>query len=82
MSHITGSTPQDSARCRQERSSVVMPRIVAGERKRETMRTVLPEMEHTAMAFASRSMAMPQTEWEIASTVFWMVNSALRKRLS
>ena len=62
MSHITGSTPQDRARCRQLRTSVVMPRIVAGERKRDTMRTVPPDTEHTAMAFACRSMAMPHTQ--------------------
>ena len=47
---------------------------------RETIRAVIPDREHTTMAFAPISMEMPQTAWEIASTVFLIRNSAARYR--
>ena len=56
-------------------SLVVTPRMSTGERKRETMRAVMPESEQTAIAFAPMSIAMPHAPCEIASTVFLILNS-------
>ena len=77
FSHMAGITPQESARRRKVRSSVVSPMIGTGGRKRETMRTVMPESEQATMALACRSMAMPQVACEMASTEFLMRNSLL-----
>ena len=75
-----GSTPQESASLYHARSPVARPRMVMGARKRETMRTVMPLMEVTTMALASRSMAMVQAAWEMASTRLWMAKVWVRKR--
>ena len=42
---------------------------------------VMPDREQAVMALAPMSMAMPQVAWEMASTVFLILNSALTKRL-
>lgn len=46
-----------------------------GERKRDTIRAVIPESEQTAISFASMSIAMPQVACDIASSVFLILNS-------
>ena len=65
-----------------ERQLVAMPTISVGTRKRETMRTVLPDSELTTIAFAPMSIAMPQVAWEMASSRLRIWNFVLRKRVS
>ena len=72
---MAGITPQESASRRKVRLSVVRPMIGTGGRKRETMRTVIPDSEQATIAFAPRSMAIPQVACEMASTAFLMRNS-------
>ena len=55
---------------RQVSSFVVIPRMSTGARKRETIRAVIPEIEHTTIAFACISIAIQAVECEIASTGF------------
>ena len=76
----TGVTPHESASLRQVRSLVVSPRMSTGERKRETIRAVIPDSEQTAMTLAFMSMASPQVACDRASTVFLILNSASAKR--
>ena len=45
-----------------------------GESVADTIRTVSPDREQATMALASRSMAMAQVAWEMASTVLRMGN--------
>ena len=73
-------TPQLSASLRQTFSSVVIPTISTGLRKRLTMRAVVPVTELTTMALASTSMDMAQVAWEMASRMFLMRNSEVRNR--
>jgi hypothetical protein len=46
-------------------------------RNLDTMRAVMPERVQATMAFASRSIAIPQVAWEMASAGFLILNSAL-----
>ena len=48
--------------------------MLTGQRKRETIRAVRPEMELTTMAFAFTSTAMAQVAWEMASRLFRILN--------
>ena len=66
----TGSTPQDSASLYHTALLVAMPMITVGTRKRDTIRTVMPDSELTTMALAPMSMAMQQVAWEMASERF------------
>ena len=53
-----------------------------GPRKREISRAVRPVMEQTVMTFAPMSMAMPHVAWLMASSVSWISNCVLGKRLA
>ena len=55
-------------------SSEVM--IATGERKRDTIRAVIPESEHATIALASISIAIPQVECDTASVMLRIWKSA------
>ena len=77
FSHMAGITPQESASFLHVFSLVVRPMIATGERKRDTIRAVIPESEHATIAFASMSIAIPQVECEMASVILRIWKSAL-----
>ena len=49
--------------------------ISTGERKRDIIRTVAPDIEDTTIAFASISMDIAHTEWEIASIELFILKA-------
>ena len=73
----TGSTPQDSASLYQTARLVAMPMMSVGARKRETMRTVMPDSELTTMALAPISTAIQQVAWETASSYLMLMKSTI-----
>ena len=67
---MAGITPQLRASLRYARSSVVSPMMGVRGRKRETILAVPPVRVQTTIAFAFRSFASVQAEWERASEEF------------
>ena len=82
LPHRIGVTPQLKLSLRQPLSEYVIPRISTGQRNLLTILAVCPDRLFTMINFAFKSVAIAQVEWETASRLLVIANSAFLKRFS
>ena len=75
-----GMTPQSKPICRRIFSKVVRAATGQAGRKREIIRAVWPELVAVTMAFASRSMAVRQQVWVMASLMLEVLANWVRMK--